>query len=221
MPTLPPFSSSSGGQSLGVGVVHSRHPRPTRRPPTRTGCRQNIALSPARALPLSAGWDAIRPPCRCCHHHRNRAAISAVVRPRYLHNADHRQACQCVLSPLCPPPVTGQRVRDVRHVLLLPPQVVIIVVVVSTAARSPTAVQRHLLLPNLLLSLPSHISHCPGPWLCSTCRSCRGRNGQVDHGELLIVCSRSLPYFRCFFRGTCSMHYAFWKTLDLVVKGGK
>ena len=95
---LPPFSSSSGGPSL-VVVIHSHHPRPTRRPPTRTGCQQNVALPPAHASPLSAGCDAIRPP-RCCHC-RHRAAISAVVRPRYPSGADHRQA--------------RQRVRHHRH----------------------------------------------------------------------------------------------------------
>jgi hypothetical protein len=62
------------------------------------------------------------------------------------------------LSPLCPPLVTGQRVRvSIHHVLLLLPHVIIIIIVVSTAAGLPTAAQRHLLLPSLLPSLPSHI----------------------------------------------------------------
>jgi len=87
LPTLPPFSSSLGGPSLVVVVVHSRHPHLTRRLLTRTGCRRNVALPPACTSLLSAGWDAIRPPqrhhpCHCC------AAISTVAHPRYPPDAD-------------------------------------------------------------------------------------------------------------------------------------
>ena len=52
-----------------------------------TGCRQNAALPPSRALLSSAGWDAICPPrfgrhCPCCD------AISAIANPHYLPDAD-------------------------------------------------------------------------------------------------------------------------------------
>jgi len=126
--TLPPFSSSLGGPSLVVVIVHSRGPHLTRRPLTRTGCQRNVALPPARTSPLSAGWDAIRPPrrlhrchCRCC------ASISTVAHPRYPPDADpgharRRVSCcrRCRRRPLPPLPAAS---RGRRNAASLPARV--------------------------------------------------------------------------------------------------
>jgi len=118
LPTLPPFSSSLGGPSQVVVVVRSRRPHLTRRPLTRTGCRRNSASPSARTLPLSAGWDAIRPPRR---HHRChcRAAISTVAHPWYPPDADpgharqHVSCCRrCRRHPLPPLPTASRSRRN-------------------------------------------------------------------------------------------------------------
>ena len=118
MPTLPPFSSKLGGLSLVIDLVRSRHPHLTRKPLMHTGCRRNVALLPACTLPLSVGWDAIRP-FRRCHHCHCCAAIFTIAHPRHPPDADPGHARQhvscCRHCQRCPLPPLSAASRGQRN----------------------------------------------------------------------------------------------------------